>query len=405
MIRLHNNQVEVLEGNFNKTTNEFTFQTDKFSTYGIVYKDTKNSSGSSGGSGGSGGVVIPVREVSIELEKTTLTKKGESVTLNVKVEPSYATYKKLEWSSSDPDIATVDENGTVTVVGNKSGTVTITAKSINGKTVSVTITVELEPDEDEDGTGDESGDGAGDKPGEDESGDSSGDKPGEDESGDNTGDKPGESESGDNTGDKPDKDDTGNTKVTVDTRFATMRLKFTKSTKTTNTISWVRVPGADGYVIYGSRCNTKAKTYQTKQLKVIKDGSITSYKQTGLKSGTYYKYYVKAYKLSGVKRIWLTKSKMVHSVTKGGKYGNAESIKVNKSSVSLKVGKSFAIKAEEIAEGLPIKKHEEIQFESSNSRIAAVTGKGVIKAKKKGTCYIYVYAKNGRYKRIKVTVK
>ena len=155
----------------------------------------------------------------------------------------------------------------------------------------------------------------------------------------------------------------------------------------------------------GSRYNTKEKTYQTKQLKVIKDGSITSYKQIGLKSGIYYKYYVKAYKLSGVKRVWLTKSKMVHSVTKGGKYGNAESIKVNKSAVSLKVGKSFAIKAEEIAEGLPIKKHEEIQFESSNSRIAAVTGKGVIKAKKKGTCYIYVYAQNGRYKRIKVTVK
>lgn len=31
--------------------------------------------------------------------------------------------------------------------------------------------------------------------------------------------------------------------------------------------------------------------------------------------------------------------------------------------------------------------------------------KGVVKAKKKGTCYIYAYAQNGVYKKIKITVK
>ena len=37
--------------------------------------------------------------------------------------------------------------------------------------------------------------------------------------------------------------------------------------------------------------------------------------------------------------------------------------------------------------------------------VATVTNKGVIKGKKKGTCYIYVYAQNGISKKVKVTVK
>ena len=39
IIRLHNGKVDVLEGTFNKETNEFTFKTDKFSTYALAYND------------------------------------------------------------------------------------------------------------------------------------------------------------------------------------------------------------------------------------------------------------------------------------------------------------------------------------------------------------------------------
>ena len=77
----------------------------------------------------------------------------------------------------------------------------------------------------------------------------------------------------------------------------------------------------------------------------------------------------------------------------------------NNAAVSLAVGKNFTIKAEQVVKDKPIKKHEGIKFESSNSKVVSVTSKGVIKAKKKGTCYIYVYAQNGVYKKIKVTVK
>ena len=52
-----------------------------------------------------------------------------------------------------------------------------------------------------------------------------------------------------------------------------------------------------------------------------------------------------------------------------------------------------------------VKKHVGIRFESSNTKIATVSSKGKITAKKKGKCKIYVFTQNGLCKIIKVTVK
>ena len=105
------------------------------------------------------------------------------------------------------------------------------------------------------------------------------------------------------------------------------------------------------------------------------------------------------------KKVWLAKSKVIHVTTKGGKYGNEKAVEVNKGNITLQEGETFAITAKQIAGSKPIKKHVGIKYESSNSKVAAVNSKGLIRAKRKGTCYIYVYAQNGRYKKIKVTVK
>ena len=53
----------------------------------------------------------------------------------------------------------------------------------------------------------------------------------------------------------------------------------------------------------------------------------------------------------------------------------------------------------------PLRRHRKLSYESSNTKVATVTKKGVIRAKAKGTCMVYVYAQNGVYKKIKVTVK
>lgn len=203
---------------------------------------------------------------------------------------------------------------------------------------------------------------------------------------------------------KADSSDT-DARVAMDTSYSKLRLRVPTSTRTTNVLKWTKQTGADGYVIYGNLCNSKGKTYKLVKQVTIKDNTTTSWIDTKLASGTYYKYYIKAYKLVDGKKVWIAKSKVVHSTTTGGKYGNAKSVKVNKTSVSLAVGKTFSIKAEQVLKDKPIAGHQNIKYESGNSKVASVTSKGVIKAKKKGTCYIYVYAQNGMYKRIKVTVQ
>lgn len=68
---------------------------------------------------------------------------GKSVTLKAVVEPANAT---LTWTSSDPNVATVNSNGIVTARG--IGTATITVSSANGKSASSEITVSRNTDND-----------------------------------------------------------------------------------------------------------------------------------------------------------------------------------------------------------------------------------------------------------------
>ncbi len=87
--------------------------------------------------------IIPVDSVSIS--KTTITLvEGDSETLSVTVSPSTATNKSVSWSSSRPDVATVDEDGKVTAV--KAGSATVIVITTDGsKTAKCDVTVEPRP--------------------------------------------------------------------------------------------------------------------------------------------------------------------------------------------------------------------------------------------------------------------
>ena len=209
-----------------------------------------------------------------------------------------------------------------------------------------------------------------------------------------------DSEKNDTDADNSGKDET----VTVDTSYAALALRVTKSTKTSNVLKWTKYAGADGYVVYGNKCNTGSQKYKFAKIETVK-GDKTTYTSRKLAKGTYYKYCVKAYKLVDGKKVWLATSKVVHATTSGSKYGNAKAVSVNKTSFTLPLGKSATIKAKQIKEKNPIKYHTDIKFESSDKSVATVSKTGVIKAKKKGTAYIYVYAQNGIYTKVKVTVK
>lgn len=83
-------------------------------------------------------VIEPVTSVTLKNNKVT-TYVGSKKTLTATVAPENATYKTLTWKSSNTSIATVSSTGVVTGVA--AGTVTISATSHNGKTVSCTVTV------------------------------------------------------------------------------------------------------------------------------------------------------------------------------------------------------------------------------------------------------------------------
>ncbi|MEG0806752.1 MAG: Ig-like domain-containing protein [Alistipes sp.] len=83
----------------------------------------------------------PIRVASVELSKTTLALfVGKSEVLTATVKPDDATNKIVVWTSSNPAIATVAENGSVSAVGEGTATITATADE-KSATCEVTTTL------------------------------------------------------------------------------------------------------------------------------------------------------------------------------------------------------------------------------------------------------------------------
>ena len=427
ILRLHEDSatnqatVDILDPVFNSSTNELTFKSDKFSIYVLTYKDTYYSPS------------YPVTGIKVSPDTLTLAKKGETAQLTAEVTPSYADNKRVTWQSSDEKVATVDENGKVTAVGN--GTATITATSVSGSytaIVSVTVKIPVEIQkltiEAEKETLTKIGESTELKVKiEPENADlqkliwkSHNEKVAiTDENGKVTAVGNGTAEI---TVTTEDGKITASIMITVKvpdeptinktTGFRRLRARSVKQTKTSVTLQWNIIKDADGYFIYGNRCNTSTKSYKYRKLATITGGDISTWTQKDLKKGTYYKYVVKAYRLVNGKKVVTDTSISVHAVTGGGKYGNAKAVSVtqignkkNVSKITLKMGKTAQIKAKEVKKDKKIARHRKLCYESSNTKVATVTPDGLIRATGKGTCTIWVYAQNGVYKALKITVK
>ena len=105
-------------------------------------------------------VVIPVQSVSISLPDAQSTiKAGETLQLSsyTTISPANATNQHLDWTSSNPKVATVSGDGMVTAVAG--GSTTITATAVNGKSASCVITVQTVIDGNLSDGGDMGGDG------------------------------------------------------------------------------------------------------------------------------------------------------------------------------------------------------------------------------------------------------
>ena len=189
------------------------------------------------------------------------------------------------------------------------------------------------------------------------------------------------------------------------TAFGLLQAKASKVTKNSIKLAWNKSSEAKSYVIYGNKCGTKNK-YE--KLITVTGSSYTAKKVAGnkVKKGTYYKFLIVALDKDG---NVISTSKTIHAATIGGKVGNDKKVttKAKKNKVSLKAGKTFKLKAKTKAASkkLKVKKHRAVAYESSDTSVATVSSKGVIKAVGKGTCEVYAYAQNGVSAKIKVTVK
>lgn len=82
-----------------------------------------------------------VQVTGVSLDQAGLTLKvGETAVLKATVTPANATDKTVEWKSDKPDVASVDDHGTVTAQAAGEATVTVTTKD-GSKTASCTVTV------------------------------------------------------------------------------------------------------------------------------------------------------------------------------------------------------------------------------------------------------------------------
>lgn len=177
-----------------------------------------------------------------------------------------------------------------------------------------------------------------------------------------------------------------------------------KAKKNSIVLSWKKYTGATGYDVYWRYCDG---SINYKKVGTVKNGKL-SITHKKLKKDREYKYFIAAYKMVEGRKIHIAKSNGVHVAMKKAATTNVASIKVNKKKVTLAVGKTFTLKCEIKAENSSknlVFHTSSYRYYTTNSKVAIVSKAGVIKAKGKGTCSIYVLANNGVYKKVKVKVK
>ena len=195
-------------------------------------------------------------------------------------------------------------------------------------------------------------------------------------------------------------------KKTSDKVIYVRSIKYSKKTGTK--ITFNKVSGADGYYVYGNRCNTD-KVYKFKKLATLKGNDNTVFVHKKTAKNTFYKYYIRAYKVVDGRRVTVSRSEEIHFVTdvKGYKYGNPTKVALSSKKCTLNKGKTFSLKNRvKVYSSKKVLLHtDKVRYVSSDSRVAKVNSRGRITAEKAGSCNIYAIAQNGRAAKITVTVK
>ncbi|MCR5793259.1 MAG: Ig-like domain-containing protein [Lachnospiraceae bacterium] len=286
--------------------------------------------------------------ISVASNQITLTKAGETSQIIATITPQDAANLNVFYSSDNTKVATVDANGKVTAIGNGSATITVVTED-GAKTATIRVTVNIP--------------------------------------------------------------ETAKEKEERIQNALNAGLKISQKGSKIN-IKWGQVKEADGYEVYVGYCG-KAFGKAVKVISTNKKTNVDINKLKGKKLDLTknFKVYITAYKKDKGKKVRLAKTITGHVVGRlNSVYTNAKSITLSKSKYTVKVGKSITIKAktnlvDKNKKQLTDAHAKEFRFASSNKKIAKVNSKGKVTGVSAGTCTIYVYARNGYAKTVKVTVK
>ena len=313
-----------------------------------------------------------VSGVSVTPDNVKFTKAGETSQINVTITPEDAANTKVTYKSSDTKVATVDANGKITAVANGTATITVTTED-GAKTATVKVIVEI-PDVPKQGTSEQT-----------------------------TTEQP-------KTTEQPLQEPTKEEKAEISMNAG---LKISQTGSKIN-IKWGKVKEADGYDVYVTYCGmdfNKKKPNKTLKKNSLVSTTITKINGKKINLKKNYKIYVVAYRMVEGKKVKLARTITGHIVGRlNTKYSNVRKITLFKSKYSVKVGKTVKVKAKTVLVDQSKKQLSnahaaEFRYASSNKNIATVDKNGKIKGVAKGTCTIYVYARNGYAKTVSVTVK
>ncbi len=169
-------------------------------------------------------------------------------------------------------------------------------------------------------------------------------------------------------------------------------------------LTWRKWNGCSGYEVYWSYCDGKQNYKKLKEVQSTQK-RISTHKK--LKKDRAYKYYVASYQIKDGRKNYLAKSPIIHVAMNKEKRTNVKSIKLNKKNVVLRTKKTFQIKAVVKKENRKKKllAHEaEFRYYTDNREIVSLSKRGRIRAKKKGSCTVFVIANNGVSNKVKVIV-
>lgn len=286
-----------------------------------------------------------IDSITLDQEKVEL-EAGESVTLTATVEATGDADKTVTWSSSDSSVATV-ENGNVTAV--KAGTAVITAKA-GDKTATCTVTVKEKSVPDPTPGGD---DQKPDQP-----------APGGDDQ------KPGQT--------TPGSDDQTSVKPRIKLNAKKIPLKVKQKTQV------VKIKSSS---IKGDKIQSAKSSNKKIAVVKVRKGKLYI---TGKRKGTATITVTSANGATAKVRVQVQKKKVV-----------TKSLKMSKKKITLAKGKKAKLQVVR----KPLTGVEKLTFSSSNRKVATVTRKGVVTAKKKGKATITVRTANNKKAVCRITVK